>query len=115
MTSSNSSETTIELTNDVNRYSYKPYGLFIPYVLANVLTFVCVCIGGISFVIDGVLPGRKVQDLIWAARRHFALSSRKLSLAVEGGGKGDIMLDVAEVEDVEGNAGVGWRKMSFKK
>jgi hypothetical protein len=77
------------------------------------LTFVCVCIGAVSFVVDGVLPGRTVQDLIWAARRHFALNSKKMSMAVEGGGKGDITLDVAAADDGDEERGVAFRKMSW--
>lgn len=77
------------------------------------MTFVCVCIGAVSFVVDGVLPGRTVQDLIWAARRHFALSSKKMSMAVEGGEKGDITLDVAAVDDGDEERAVVFRKMSW--
>jgi hypothetical protein len=77
----------------VNRYSYKPYGLFIPYALANIFTFVCVAIGIISFARDGVLPGRKVQDVIWAARRGFEL--------------GDESDEILEAEEGRTESGVG--------
>lgn len=54
-----------------------------------------------------------MQDLIWAARRHFALSSKKMSMAVEGGEKGDITLDVAAVDDGDEERAVVFRKMSW--
>jgi hypothetical protein len=98
----NSRETTVYLTNDVNRYSYKAYALFVPYALANVFAFLCVCIGIVSFVRDGVLPGRKIQDIIYAARgvavhRDLALESRKMSMTAVDNGKGDVVIRIVEV------------------
>jgi hypothetical protein len=51
----------------VNRYSYKAYGLFIPYALANLFTFLCVIIGTYSYIHDSVLPDKKIQEIIYAA------------------------------------------------
>jgi hypothetical protein len=58
--------TTIKLTTDVNRYNYKAYGLFIPYALANAFALVCVILGLTSYVRDGAMPGKKVQDYVQA-------------------------------------------------
>jgi hypothetical protein len=108
----------------VNRYSYKAYALFIPYALANVFSFICVCIGVISFLRDGVLPGRKVQDIIYAARdsamhRHrFSLGSRKMSMTAIDDGKGDVMIRVVEVHGPDegvNDRGFVWKKTSWRR
>jgi hypothetical protein len=98
----NSRETKVYLTNDVNRYSYKEFALFVPYALANAFAFICVCIGIVSFVRDGVLPGRKVQDVIYAARgvavhRDLTMGSRKMSMTAVDDGKGDVVIRIVEV------------------
>jgi hypothetical protein len=54
-------------TDDVNRYGYKPFGLFIPYGLANFFTFVTVLIGMYSYMYDDVMPDKKFQDIVSAA------------------------------------------------
>jgi hypothetical protein len=84
-TNRNSKLVPVKLTNDVNRYSYKPYALFIPYLLANTFTLACLVVGMASYLRDGVLPGRKVQDIIYAAggpvvQRRASLGSRKMSM-----------------------------------
>ncbi|RYN25391.1 hypothetical protein AA0115_g7678 [Alternaria tenuissima] len=58
--------TTVKLTTDVNRYNYKAYGLFVPYALANAFALVCVILGLTSYVRDGAMPGKKVQDYVQA-------------------------------------------------
>lgn len=58
--------TTVKLTTDVNRYDYKAYGLFVPYALANAFALVCVILGLTSYVRDGAMPGKKVQDYLQA-------------------------------------------------
>lgn len=79
----NSKLVPIKLTNDINRYDYKPYALFIPYALANTFTLACLLVGMVSYTRDGVLPGRKVQDIIYAAGgpavQRASLGSRKMS------------------------------------
>jgi hypothetical protein len=99
------------------------YALFIPYALANIFSFFCVCIGICSFVCDGVLPGRKVQDIIDAARdaavhRHLSPGARKMSMMAVDDGKGDVVIRLVDV-DVE-EAGVSgrrfvWGVMSSRK
>jgi hypothetical protein len=63
----NQTNTTVLVTSDVNRYSYKPYGLFIPYALANLFTFVCAVLGIWSYVQDDVYPDKKFQDIVSSA------------------------------------------------
>ena len=58
--------TTVKLTTDVNRYNYKAYGLFVPYALANAFALVCVILGLTSYIRDGTMPGKKVQDYVQA-------------------------------------------------
>lgn len=117
-------DTPVMLTTDVNRYSYKRYGLFLPYVLANTFAFVCVAIGTVSFARDGVMPGRKVQDIIYAARNPAVHSqpslSRRMSMGAGVDDKGDIEIRVAQCDGLGlggegGRAGsmfgwIGWRK-----
>lgn len=59
--------TKVLITEDVNRYGYKPYGLFIPYALANVFTLITVIFGLWSYIHDDVYPDKKFQDIVVAA------------------------------------------------
>ncbi|KAF2876075.1 hypothetical protein BDV95DRAFT_482729 [Massariosphaeria phaeospora] len=81
----------VHLTNDVNRYAYRRYGHFVPYALANLLTLVILIVGIYSYVKDGVMPDRKVQDILSAvkgAEIAQAVRSRKRSVtAVVVGGE----------------------------
>jgi hypothetical protein len=52
---------------DVNRYGYSPLGLFIPYALACLLTFITVVTGAMTYIRHGVMPGKKIQDILAAA------------------------------------------------
>ena len=113
------SSTPVQLTNDVNRYSYKPYGLFIPYILANIFSFVCLCIGLVSCYRDGVLPGRKVQDIIYAARnpaihRHASIDVRKMSLTAKSDLNGDLELGIV-LEPEQKSASTSRRMSSSAK
>lgn len=51
----------------MNRYAYKAYALFIPYVLANVFGLLIVIVGLWSYVHDGPMPDRKFEHLVGAA------------------------------------------------
>lgn len=53
--------------NEVNRYGYLPYSLFIPYALANFFTLITVILGLVSFWRHGVFPDRRFQDIASAA------------------------------------------------
>ncbi|CAO2649464.1 Nn.00g068490.m01.CDS01 [Neocucurbitaria sp. VM-36] len=116
-------DTQVRLTVDVNRYSYKAYGLFIPYALANVFAFVCVVVGLVSYAHDGVLPGKKVQDIIYAARNPAVHSrpslSRRMSMGAGIDDKGHIEIRVVQVEGVgkgkEERAGSMFQKMRWNK
>ncbi|KAG9195944.1 hypothetical protein G6011_01065 [Alternaria panax] len=93
-------DTTVQLTTDVNRYDYKSYSLFLPYALANVFTLICVVLGLTSYVRDGAMPGKKMQDLVHAARNpnsndRPALLSRTTSLGAGFGPDGAIVLRIA--------------------
>lgn len=59
--------TKVVRTDDVNRYDYKPYGLFIPYALACAFALISVVIGSFSYIYDGVMPDKKFQDIVSAA------------------------------------------------
>jgi hypothetical protein len=52
---------------DVNRYGYSPLGLFIPYALACLFTFITVVIGATTYARHGVMPGKELQDILAAA------------------------------------------------
>lgn len=69
----------MQLTNDVNRYSYKAFALFVPYALANIFALACILVGIISYINDGVLLGKKVQDIIYAARNSSVHGRSSLS------------------------------------
>ena len=51
----------------MNHYAYKPYGLFIPYVLSNAFSLIVVVLGMYSFAQDGVMAEKKFQDIVSAA------------------------------------------------
>ncbi|KAH0538880.1 hypothetical protein FGG08_004536 [Glutinoglossum americanum] len=84
--------TTAKVTrwDSVNRYGYNPYGLFIPYALANLFTLITVLLGIVSYSHNGVLPDKKFQDIVSAAEDpriiHVARDRRKSMTAerVEG-------------------------------
>lgn len=59
--------TTVTKWNDVNRYGYLPYSLFIPYALANFFSLIIVILGLLSFCRHGVFPDKKFQDIASAA------------------------------------------------
>ncbi|OCK93566.1 uncharacterized protein K441DRAFT_564791 [Cenococcum geophilum 1.58] len=63
----NHTNTTVLRTDDVNRYDYKPYGLFIPYALANLFTLISVIFGIYSYIHDDVMPDKMFQDIVSAA------------------------------------------------
>jgi hypothetical protein len=65
--SSHTGNTTIRITNDVNRYSYHAIGLFVPYALANLFTLITVLVGSFSYLHDDVMPDKKFQDIVSAA------------------------------------------------
>ena len=55
--------------DDINRYGYNPYGLFIPYILSLVFTYLTVMVGLISFHrTDGGYPDKKIQDFVLASQ-----------------------------------------------
>ena len=66
----------------------------------------CVAIGIVSYSRDGVLPGRKVQDIIWAARRGFELGEEgvDISEAEEGGARSTVGLVVQHKEMAESSS-----------
>lgn len=115
----NSRTVPVELTRDVNRYSYKPCALFIPYLLSNVFTLVCVFIGVVSYIRDSAMPGRKVQDIIYAARnpalqRRLEMGDRKLSMTASQDGNG-VVIGLGMGEERRSSAGSGkWRNMSWR-
>jgi hypothetical protein len=101
--------TTVKLTTDVNRYNYKAYGLFVPYALANAFAFICVVLGLTSYVRDGAMPGKKMQDIVQAARNpkfqdspH--LGTRTTSLSANIGPDGGVELGLAIVNPGEGSS-----------
>lgn len=75
------------LRNPVNRYGYKPQGLFIPYALATFFSLVVVLLGLYSFIRDGVNPDRRYEDIVAAVgdsdtarvikSRQFSVTARK--------------------------------------
>ncbi|ERF68831.1 hypothetical protein EPUS_06275 [Endocarpon pusillum Z07020] len=50
----------------VNRYSYDPRDLFLPYAVANVSTLLIVLLGVVSYCRNGVLPNKKFGDIVIA-------------------------------------------------
>ncbi|KAF2690445.1 hypothetical protein K458DRAFT_328836 [Lentithecium fluviatile CBS 122367] len=77
--------TTVNLTNPVNRYAYKSYGLVLPYALANAFTLVIVIIALYSYMDDGVMADKKFQDILRAAEDPAIVHltrSRKSSITV---------------------------------
>jgi hypothetical protein len=101
--------TTVKLTTEVNRYDYKVYGLFIPYALANVFAVICVTLGLTSYVRDGAMPGKKMQDLVQAARNPMFhnspdLGSRTTSLGAGVGPDGAMEMRIASGDPGEGSS-----------
>jgi len=114
--------TTFKLTTDVNRYNYKAYGLFVPYALANAFALVCVILGLTSYVRDGAMPGKKVQDYLQAMydpkfQGSPARDSRTPSLSAvsgtelrgmsEGSGEGRSNERSRDYQDTRSSSGVG--------
>ena len=114
--------TTVKLTTDVNRYNYKAYGLFVPYALANAFALVCVILGLTSYVRDGAMPGKKVQDYLQAMhdpkfQGSPARDSRTPSLSAvsgtelrgmsEGSGEGRSNERSRDYQDTRSSSGVG--------
>jgi len=65
----NKTERLVTEWQNVNRYSYNLYGLWVPYALASFFTLLAVIIGIITFSTDGVKPGIKFQDVMAAVER----------------------------------------------
>ncbi|KAH7138064.1 hypothetical protein B0J11DRAFT_513479 [Dendryphion nanum] len=61
----------VNLTTNVNRYAYKPHGLFIPYALANLFVFVTLIACVYSYVVDGIMPGNTPLDFTRAASQSW--------------------------------------------
>jgi hypothetical protein len=100
--------TTVKLTTDVNRYSYKAYDLFVPYALSNLFALVCVGLGLTSYIHDRAMPGKKMQDIVQAARNPKfqdspSLGSRTTSLGANVGPDGAVELGLAIVAPGEGS------------
>jgi hypothetical protein len=101
--------TTVKLTFDVNRYDYKVYGLFIPYALANAFATICVILGLTSYVRDGAMPGKKLQDFLGATRdpkfhNSPSLGSRTTSLGAGVGADGAIEMRIASEDSGQGSS-----------
>ncbi|KAI4941785.1 hypothetical protein J4E86_010296 [Alternaria arbusti] len=112
----NMANTTVQLTTDVNRYDYKVYGLFIPYALANAFAIICVILGLTSYVRDGAMPGKKMQDLVHAARNPKfhnspSLGSRTTSLGASVGPDG---LEMRIASEGLGEGGSDGRTRSWR-
>jgi hypothetical protein len=120
LVSSDAVNTTVKLTNNVNRYDYKAYGLFIPYALANLFAFLCIALGLVSFIMDGAMPGKKVQDFVSAARspklhNHPRLGARTTSLNAVIGEDGTYEMRVARdgVEEGKASSARSWRSVRY--
>ncbi|KAK3343627.1 hypothetical protein B0T25DRAFT_614805 [Lasiosphaeria hispida] len=81
--------TTLE---DVNRYTYNPYGIWIPYGLACFFTLITNVIGIVTFLKHGAMPSNKFQDILAAAdmnviriARAEDSRSRSITAEFEGG------------------------------
>ncbi|KAF2270247.1 hypothetical protein CC78DRAFT_599658 [Lojkania enalia] len=104
------------VTEDVNRYSYKAPGLFIPYALAVVFTFICVVLGLYSFVHDDVFPDKKFQDIVVAAEDPEIIQlvkyrKRSMSVVVVG----DKVIWRAGSEKRQKEAWMLWKKIWGRK
>ncbi|KAK3315414.1 hypothetical protein B0H66DRAFT_593988 [Apodospora peruviana] len=56
---------------DVNRYGYSKYGLFVPYALACLFTTVTAVVGLVTtYRMGGAMPDKKFQDILAAADDH---------------------------------------------
>src|SRR5438034_7764047 len=62
--------------DSVNRYRYNPYGLFIPFALANVYTLATLLLGFLSAFRDGVFPGKKFGDIVRSANPNIVADVR---------------------------------------
>ncbi|KAH6622199.1 hypothetical protein C7974DRAFT_377797 [Boeremia exigua] len=113
----NLTNTTVRLTDDVNRYSYKARGLFIPYALANFFTLLCVLIGAWSYVYDDVLPDKKIQDIIYAARPELRHGSRRWSVVDVDGSRRSVTIQVIQNDSRVGTEvqaeRVSWHKIQW--
>ncbi|KAL1608789.1 hypothetical protein SLS59_001980 [Nothophoma quercina] len=99
----NLTNTLVRLTTDVNRYSYKAYGLFIPYALANFFTFICVLVGVWSYIHDDVLPDKKIQEIIYAARPELRQGSKRWSVVEVDGLRSSITFKVMQDDAASAN------------
>ncbi|ORY04871.1 hypothetical protein BCR34DRAFT_491266 [Clohesyomyces aquaticus] len=102
--------TQVLVQTPVNRYAYKHPGLFIPYGLANLFTFIIVLLGLYSYRRHGVKPDRKFQDLVELAVEHAELWQEERH-------RGSVTITISRVGTVEaGNRteGSGRRKLSIK-
>ena len=100
--------TTVKLTTDVNCYNYKAYGLFVSYAPTNVFALVCVGLGLTSYIHDGAMPGKRIQDIVHTARNPKfqdspSLGSRTTSLGANVGPDGAVELRLAIVDPGEGS------------
>jgi hypothetical protein len=54
----------VTIWEPVNRYGYQPVGLFLPYGLANILSFIVLVLAFISFnEADGIYPDKRLVAL----------------------------------------------------
>jgi hypothetical protein len=91
----NSHNTTrlITVFEDVNRYSYNPFALFIPYALSCLFTSIVIVIGATTYARHGVQPDKKFQDILAAGEDPDVTKlardplSRRKSLTVADGGR----------------------------
>ncbi|KAK4098471.1 hypothetical protein N658DRAFT_431977 [Parathielavia hyrcaniae] len=60
----------VTVVENVNRYGYSPHGLWIPYALSCLFTFVTVLIGIVTLIKNGSMPDTKFQDILAAADRE---------------------------------------------
>jgi hypothetical protein len=65
----NKTERVVTVWQDVNRYGYNAYGLWIPHALASLFSSTMVVTGIAAFVTHGAKPGIKFQDVMGAVER----------------------------------------------
>lgn len=109
--------TRVSIRTPVNRYAYKPYGLFIPYALANLFTFIIVVLGLFSYKHHGVRPDRKFQDLVVAAEDrdfwHQVKHKGSVTMTVDGGqviGRAGTMEMTNRDGETQRKVGIFWWK-----
>jgi hypothetical protein len=106
-------------TDDVNRYSYQPYGLFIPYALANLFTFITVLIGIYSYIYDDVMPGKNFQDIVSAAENpamvHLVKDRKRSVTVVLVDGKVVLRAGEERTGRVGRRVEVAWRRVTKRK